>query len=178
MRFTPEDRLFLAALLTPRQRMTPSLLAGVLLSSYTGRSPYGEAGPGEVVADAAAVGSEGRGEGAYSDLGMAVLGLALAERSGTTYPDLLRRGPLDPLGMTSTAVLRPEEDLPARHAAGWARNGPGMDPWRDHGNAGAGGAFWSTAGDLAKLAGAVMDRSAPGADAATMITSNMKGARP
>ncbi|MEV0616601.1 serine hydrolase domain-containing protein [Nonomuraea sp. NPDC050404] len=150
----------------PRQRMTPQLLAGVMLMSYTGRNPYGVAGRDEVLADAAAVGSEGRGEVAYSNLGMALLGLALAERSGMRYADLLRTGLLDPLGMASTVVIDPQDDLPARHAVGRARNGLVMDPWRDHGNAGAGGAFWSTAGDLARLVAAVMDGSAPGADAA------------
>ncbi|MEU6720315.1 serine hydrolase domain-containing protein [Nonomuraea sp. NPDC046802] len=151
----------------PRLRMTPQLIAGALLSPYTGADPYSGAGPDTVLADAAAVRAGERGKVAYSNLGMALLGLALAKRSDTTYADLLRSRVLAPLGMTSTVALGPQDDLPPGHATGRAQNGLSMDPWRSHGHAAAGGGVWSTAEDIAKLVGAVMNDTAPGADAAT-----------
>ncbi|SPL88488.1 Beta-lactamase [[Actinomadura] parvosata subsp. kistnae] len=151
----------------PRLPVSGRLLAGALLGPYTGADPYGGAGPGEVLAGAAAVKAGPRGTVAYSNLGMSLLGLALAERFGTTYADLLRTRLLTPLGMTSTVALGPRDALPARHATGRAQNGLTMDFWRSHGYAPAGGGVWSTAEDLAKLVGAVMNGSAPGAGAAT-----------
>lgn len=41
----------------------------------------------------------------YSNLGIALLGQALADREGTTYPALLRHRILDPLGMTDTTLV-------------------------------------------------------------------------
>ncbi|WP_433432890.1 serine hydrolase domain-containing protein [Nonomuraea sp. CA-141351] len=151
----------------PRLRMTPQIIAGALLSPYTGADPYGSAGPDTVLADAAAVRAGERGKVAYSNLGMALLGLALAKRSDTTYADLLRKRVLAPLGMTSTVALGPQDDLPPDRATGRAENGLAMDPWRSHGHAAAGGGVWSTAEDMAKLVGAAMNGTAPGADAAT-----------
>lgn len=158
----------------PRLRTTPAGLARGALSSYTGADPYAGAGPQEVLADAAAVSPAGRrGEVAYSNLGMAVLGLALAEHAsapespGGGYATLLRTRLLEPLGMASTVVLGPRDPLPAGHASGQAESGMPMDPWRDHGYAGAGVATWSTAADVARLVQATMNGTAPGADAAT-----------
>ncbi|WP_164903731.1 serine hydrolase domain-containing protein [Nonomuraea polychroma] len=151
----------------PRLRLTPQIIAGALLSPYTGGDPYRGAGPETVLADAAAVKTGERGKVAYSNLGMALLGLALAEHSHTTYADLLRTRVLVPLGMTSTTALGPRDGLPPGHATGRAENGLAMDPWRAHGHAAAGGGVWSTAEDVAKLVNAVMNDTAPGADAAT-----------
>ncbi|MEQ4720747.1 serine hydrolase domain-containing protein [Nonomuraea sp. B19D2] len=150
----------------PRLRTTPQAIAGALLSTYTGGDPYGGAGPEVVLADAAAVRVGERGKVAYSNLGMALLGIALAEHSHTTYADLLRTRVLVPLGMTSTKALTPQDGLPPGHATGRAENGMAVDPWRAHGHAAAGVGVWSTAEDVAKLLHAVITRTAPGTDAA------------
>ncbi|MFI7450698.1 serine hydrolase domain-containing protein [Nonomuraea sp. NPDC049714] len=153
----------------PRLRMTPMTFARSYVATLTGGDPYGAQGPQAVLDDLAAVtiSAQDRGTVRYSNLGAAVLGLALAEHAGTDYESLLRARILTPLGMDSTVVLAPQDPLPAGHAAGQDENGRPMDPWRDHGSAGAGGAVWSTSGDIAKLVKAVMDGTAPGAGAAT-----------
>ncbi len=151
----------------PRLRLTPMTFARSYVSTLTGADPYGAQGPQAVLDDLAAVSLRDRGTVSYSNLGAAVLGLALAEHAGTDYASLLRTRILAPLGMDATVVLAPQDPLPAGHAAGQDENGRPMDPWRDHGSAGAGGAVWSTTGDIAKLVRAVMEGRAPGADAAT-----------
>ncbi|MEV4833109.1 serine hydrolase domain-containing protein [Nonomuraea sp. NPDC049486] len=151
----------------PSVRVTPLSFLRSYLYVFAGQDPYGAAGTRSMLDDAAAVSAEGRGEVAYSNLGVALLGQALAEHAGTGYEDLLRGRILAPLGMDSTVVLGPDEPLPAGHAHGEEKNGLPMEPWRDHGHAGAGGAVWSTSHDVARLVQGVMAGSAPGADAAT-----------
>jgi CubicO group peptidase (beta-lactamase class C family) len=77
--------------------------------------------------------------------------VALAERSGTSYGELLRVQLLDPLGMSSTAALGADAALPATRVQGYRGNGAAVDAWRGDGYAGAGVGVWSTAGDLARL---------------------------
>ncbi|MDA0632940.1 serine hydrolase [Nonomuraea sp. MCN248] len=151
----------------PTLRMTPVGFLRSYLYVFAGEDPYAAAGPRSMLDDAAAVSAGKRGEVSYSNLGAALLGQALAERAGADYETLLRTRLLAPLGMDATVVLQPDEPLPARHARGQNVNGLPMEPWRDHGHAGAGGAVWSTAHDVARLVQAVMAGSAPGADAAT-----------
>lgn len=107
----------------------------------------------------------GRGGVHYSNFGAAVLGQALAERAGVTYPDLLRRRLLDPLGMAATTVNPDGVALPAGHAAGSTAAGRPVAPWRGAGWAPAGVGVWSTAADLARLVRAVQTGTAPGLDA-------------
>ncbi|NUT39299.1 MAG: beta-lactamase family protein [Thermoactinospora sp.] len=151
----------------PRDRVTPWLLLGGYLMNLTGRSPYGETSPQGVLDNAAAVSAGEKGEVSYSNLGAALLGQALAAGTGTSYPQLLKTRLLDPLGMTATVIIEPDDPLPAGHATGFRANGLVMDPWRDHGYGPAGGAIWSTAADLAKLVKATMEGSAPGSSATT-----------
>ncbi|MEV4220117.1 serine hydrolase domain-containing protein [Nonomuraea sp. NPDC049725] len=150
----------------PSVRTTPAGFLRSYLYVFGGADPYAAAGPQQALADAAAVSASGRGKVSYSNLGVSLLGLALAEHARTDYETLLRDRLLRPLGMTSTVVLHPGEPLPAGHAHGRSQYGQPMDPWRDHGHAGAGGAVWSTSHDIARLVQAVMAGTAPGADAA------------
>ena len=41
----------------------------------------------------------------YSNLGFALLGKALANRAGVSYPDLIRREVIGPLGLRDTVVV-------------------------------------------------------------------------
>lgn len=151
----------------PRLRTTPASLARTWVAQLTGIDPYsGDAD--DLRDDVAAASSSGRpAPVSYSNLGAAALGLALAEDAGTTYPDLLAERILRPLGMDATLVASDESDLPTGRAHGHRANGMSAEPWLEHGRAGAGGGVWSTAGDLATLLQALLDGSAPGADAAT-----------
>ncbi|GLZ62764.1 serine hydrolase domain-containing protein [Micromonospora sp. NBRC 107095] len=109
----------------------------------------------------------GRGEVHYSNVGVSVLGHALAAKAGVAYPDLLHTRLLRPLGMTATVVATRTDDLPANRAQGSRASGRPLDPWTGAGYAPAGIGPWSTAEDLARLAAATLAGTAPGADAAT-----------
>ncbi|MTK01131.1 serine hydrolase [Micromonospora sp. CP22] len=108
---------------------------------------------------------DGRGEVNYSNLGMALLGQALAADAGADYPELLDRELLTPLGMTSTVQATSADALPAERAEGAGASGRSPDAWIGAGYAPAGIGYWSTAADLARLVAATADGTAPGADA-------------
>lgn len=106
-----------------------------------------------------------RGTYAYSNLGAALLGHALA-RAGDApdWPAYLHERLLDPLGMTDTRVSppgQPEPDLLTPHLAG----GRVVEPWTGEGYAPAGVGVTTTAADLTKYAGAILDGTAPGVSA-------------
>jgi serine-type D-Ala-D-Ala carboxypeptidase/endopeptidase len=90
----------------------------------------------------------------YSNLGVGLLGHALALKAGMSYEELVRRRVLEPLGMSDTAIVLPER-LKARLAAG---TGPNLSPvknWSFDAIAGA-GALRSTARDMVKFLTAAM----------------------
>ncbi len=91
----------------------------------------------------------------YSNLGVGLLGHALALEAGVGYEELVRRRVLEPLGMSDTAIALPER-LKARLATG---TGPNLSPvknWNFDAIAGA-GALRSTARDMLKFLTAAMD---------------------
>jgi D-alanyl-D-alanine-carboxypeptidase/D-alanyl-D-alanine-endopeptidase len=96
----------------------------------------------------------------YSNLGVGLLGHALALKAGVSYEDLVRKRVLEPLGMNDTAVTLPER-LKAHLAVG---SGPNLSPvknWNFDALAGA-GALRSTARDMLKfLAAATGLRETP-----------------
>ncbi len=151
----------------PRLRTTPLSLARGWVANITGADPYASYDSDAVLADAAAASAGGKGEVSYSNLGMALLGLALAEHAGTPYRDLLTARILEPLGMAGTVVAATESELPENRAHGSLVSGLPADPWLGQGWSGAGAGVWSTADDLAMLLRALLDGTAPGADAAT-----------
>jgi len=82
----------------------------------------------------------------YSNLGLGLLGQALAERSGTTYPELLQNEITGPLGMKDTVVsLSPEQR--SRFIEGHDGMHHHARAWDLDALAGAGG-IRSTAGDM------------------------------
>jgi serine-type D-Ala-D-Ala carboxypeptidase/endopeptidase len=87
------------------------------------------------------------GLAAYSDLGFGLLGQALANRAGTSYPVLLKEEITDPLGMTDTAVsLSSAQQLRFLHGTNGTDHRPAHALDFDA-MAGA-GAIRSTAGDM------------------------------
>ena len=101
----------------------------------------------------------------YSNLGMAVLGHALAERAGTPYDRLVIDRVLRPAGMTDT-VFRPDGAAPpAAAATGRTAAGRPVDPWTGSGYQPAGVGGWTTASDLAAFLSATIAGTAPGAAA-------------
>jgi CubicO group peptidase (beta-lactamase class C family) len=91
----------------------------------------------------------------YSNLGMGLLGHALALRAGVSYEELLRRRILTPLGMRETAItLTPE--LRARLAPGHDAEGTVVPNW-DLPTLAAAGALRSTVRDMLTYLAANLD---------------------
>ena len=95
----------------------------------------------------------------YSNVGMGLLGHALALRAGAGYEDLLRRKLFDPLGMTSTRITFDAEQQ-ERRATGHSPKLMPLPPWTGGVIAPAGG-FSSTAVDMLKFAADVLDERSP-----------------
>jgi len=128
-----------------------------------GSNPYRESLP-ELLALARRVriaAPERESRPAYSNLGFALLGHAVAAAAGMTYAELLRIRLGEPLGLTSTYVPGEATDLHAGAVPGSSRGGRIVEPWINLAIAPAGGVR-SSARDLAILLTAVLDGSAPG----------------
>lgn len=102
----------------------------------------------------------------YSNFGFELLGAALAAAGGAPYPQLLAQRVLTPLGMDDTIVPVSAAELGPRDLRGETEGGRRADPWLGEalGPAGAGRADIT---DMAVLARALLDGSAPGIDALT-----------
>ena len=90
----------------------------------------------------------------YSNLGVGLLGHALALKAGTSYEDMVRRRVLEPLGMADSAIVLPDR-LAARLAPGFDAVLKPVKNWRFDALAGA-GALRSTARDMLKFLTAAM----------------------
>ncbi|ABS02746.1 beta-lactamase [Kineococcus radiotolerans SRS30216 = ATCC BAA-149] len=135
-----------------------------LVTASTYGNPYAWDTPDSLLTDAAWTPLRTpRGEYAYSNLGFALLGQALAVRAGVPYPQLLAERVLVPLGMTRTAAVPGE--LPADRAVELGPDGRPTTPWLSAGSAPAGTGVYSTAGDLGRLAAAAASGRLPGARA-------------
>lgn len=137
-----------------------SSLLSVLASNLDNGDPY-EGDADDVLQDAGS--SDGTpGSFSYSNLGMAALGDAMAANQSTTFASLLSDRLLQPLAMDDTVVLEPGDSLPDARVDGMTSNGRGAEPWVATGWQPAGIGVWSSGDDMAKLATAVIDGSAPG----------------
>lgn len=110
-----------------------------------------------------------RGGYAYSTLGSAIAGQATAAAAHLSYPELMRTRLFEPLGMSHTAIQVDH----ALVAGGRSRTGLPVQPWvMDAYSPGA--AAVSTTGDLARLATAILDGTAPGMAALEPTTATDK----
>jgi CubicO group peptidase (beta-lactamase class C family) len=99
----------------------------------------------------------GRGSWAYSNLGAATAGQAVAAAAGMSYSELMRTRLFEPLEMHDTTI----QDDEALVAGGRSQTGLSVHPWVIDAYAPSGAAV-STTEDLARLARALLDGSAPG----------------
>jgi CubicO group peptidase (beta-lactamase class C family) len=147
------------------------------IAGVTGGDPY-TGTPEDVLERAADAGAPGGSAPAYSNLGVATLGDALAAKAGKPYPALLRERVLEPLAMADTTVVTTSSDLPGRRAPSTAaNNGRRHDPWIAPGWAPAGVGVWSTTRDLTALVGGILAGTAPGAKAAEPTRDYRDGKR-
>lgn len=128
------------------------------------RQPYTAQDVDALVGMVADAELSGRGEHAYSNLGAAALGQALAVAAGTDYPTLVRERILDPLDMNDSLVPATPEDVPPQAATGHANNGRPFAPVADAVWAPSGGVY-STGADMGLLALALLTGEVPGAAA-------------
>jgi CubicO group peptidase (beta-lactamase class C family) len=107
-----------------------------------------------------------RGGFVYSNLGVALLGHALAAAAHTDYAQMVQERVFAQLGMTESSLPLTIEDLPNGAPSGYSAAGIAEEPWAIDGWAPAGGAR-STAADMVRYAQTLLDGSAPGMDALT-----------
>ena len=129
------------------------------------RDPFVQDAAG-VIAQARATPLRTRGTVSYSNLGMALLGQALASASRMDYAQLLQERIFSPLGMRASSIPVTAEHLPDDVPTGYSVGGKHAAPWTMNGTAPAGG-IRSTAADMVRYARALLDGTAPGIDALT-----------
>lgn len=133
-------------------------------SQLTRSDPYDQSAE-ELLSDLPGIRLKDPGTVQYSNFGVALLGMALEEVTGTGYAELLRLRLFEPLGMAdSYAPITPDGLRPGAPSGNSAAL-LDADPWTLGASAPAGGVR-STPRDLATFVRAVMEGSAPGADAA------------
>ncbi|MDO5499728.1 MAG: serine hydrolase domain-containing protein [Propionibacteriaceae bacterium] len=112
-----------------------------------------------------------RGTFAYSNLGAALLGHALARAAGAeTWDTHVTARLLNPLQMTETRISRPDIRDPLRErdprlAQPRLAGGRAVEEWTGEGYAPAGAGVTTTAADLTRYLEAILDGSAPGVTA-------------
>ena len=107
-----------------------------------------------------------RGSAVYSNLGVALLGHALAAAAQTDYPRLVQDRLFTPLGMAASSLPLRTANLPDDAPTGYSATGVAEAPWTIGGWAPAGGAR-STLADMVRYARALLDGTAPGMEALT-----------
>ncbi|MDO5681877.1 MAG: serine hydrolase domain-containing protein [Propionibacteriaceae bacterium] len=104
----------------------------------------------------------GRGTYAYSNLGSALLGHALARTAGAAdWPAYVNERLLTPLGMTETVIIPPGQHDPGLAQPRLAGGRP-VAAWTGSGYAPAGAGVLTSAADLTTYAQAILDGTAPG----------------
>ncbi|MEZ5949108.1 MAG: serine hydrolase domain-containing protein [Planctomycetaceae bacterium] len=93
-------------------------------------NPYGKYDSKQLAESLAEINlkEEARPAFAYSNLGMGLLGDALAHKAGTSYPELVRTRIFDPLKMKDTTAL-PSKAQRQRMATGHTSKGTPLPPW-------------------------------------------------
>ncbi|MGW4100146.1 serine hydrolase domain-containing protein [Mycobacterium sp. NPDC004974] len=147
----------------PRIANRPRDLAGASLAVLRHRNPY-TADAATLLTQARSANLSGRGSFSYSNLGVALLGEALAEHAGTNYPAMLDRHLFQPLGMTRSFTPLSASELSSDAPTGWSAKGQPEQAWPLNAYAPAGGVR-STPADMARYAQALLDRRAPGLSA-------------
>lgn len=111
----------------------------------------------------------------YSNYGFLLLGALIAKISGEDYYEYVRRHVFKPAGMSLTDSL-PETEAVSGRAVGYMRGGPNRDtlPWR---GTSAGGGY-STVGDLAKFARALLSHKLLDAEHTRLLTTGKVDAFP
>ena len=139
-----------------------------------GTNPYGDTL--DVLLDQTRTVELGKHKARYSNLGFELLGHALARAAGTTYAELADDRVFAPLGLDSMYVPTLPSELRATALTGTGRYRDHRDAWTGEALGPAGG-IRSAITDMARLAAALLDGSAPGVEAIEPRADFMRGAR-
>ena len=138
-----------------------------------GRDPYDATTPNALLDDLGRVRLRrrpGTGGASYSNLGVALLGIALVRFTGVVdYESLVVPRVCEPLGMSATRVGAPAESVLVGH-----RGSRQVDRWRLTGLAGAGGLV-SSATDLLTFLAAQLDPAGTPLETAIRLTQQPRG---
>jgi CubicO group peptidase (beta-lactamase class C family) len=145
-----------------------SPLRKTLALVLNGTNPYGD-GVNELVAQARSVKLRTR-RPRYSNFGFELLGHALARAAGTTYAELVQRRIAGPLGLTRFYVPANPDELRPSALVGRSRFGQARQPWTGEAIGPAGG-IRAGIDDMARLAQALLDGTAPGIAALDPVES-------
>lgn len=102
-----------------------------------------------------------RGRFSYSNMGFALLGDALAERTQHGYASLVTERLLRPMGLTQTSIPEKATNLPRSPTTGYSIGGFRERPWTMMAYAPAGG-MRSTITDMARYAQRLLEGTFPG----------------
>ncbi len=146
----------------PTQALTLRQAGRNYWAEITAGNPYGQSIPDLV--EAAEQQKLDSPPGTYSNVGFELLGAALASAANRPYPELLAERVLGPVGMDDTVAPTDVDQLSRRDLYGETAGGRKADPWLGEAIGPAGGVR-SDIADMALLARALLDKSAPGSDA-------------
>lgn len=127
-----------------------------------GTNPYGETLE-QLLAQARSV-MVGKPQPRYSNFGFELLGHAVARAAGTTFAELVHDRVADPLELGDFYVPATPDELRSNALTGRSRRGAPRQPWTGEALGPAGG-IRASIGDMAHLAAALLDGSAPGVTA-------------
>lgn len=153
--------------LAPAGPGSASMMRRTVSLFLQGENPYGES-LADLLEQARAVRRQGtRLQGArlrYSNFGYELLGHAIAAGAGMRYRDLVAARLSAPLALTSVYLPASPGELRPHALTGNSRRGRPRQPWTGEALAPAGG-IRASIHDLARLAGALLDGTAPGMSA-------------
>ncbi len=143
----------------------PQWQASVMAEYEAGRDPFDESLE-EVLELARGMELTTPGQFAYSNIGAALLGHALAAAAGTDYQTLLTERLLDPLRLEHASLPLADDEVPDAHAGGFDADGDAVEASTLAGFAPAGG-IHASIDDLVAFAQAVIDGPLAGSPAQT-----------
>jgi hypothetical protein len=108
----------------------------------------------------------------YSNLGLAILGQLVARLRGGSWPDVLTRYVLEPLGLASTTVT-PGEQAAVGYLVDAYSDAARPEPQLDLAAVGPAAQLWSTAADMARWAAFLADPGAVDPDAAVLSPATL-----
>ena len=144
----------------PRLGTRPQEIFGSTLRSLLHKDPYTQDAAG-VIEQARSAELTDRGQYRYSNLGVALLGQALAAATKIDYAQLVQDRIFKPLGMTASSLPVRDGNLPHGVLTGYSAAGQDEAAWTMNGSAPAGG-IRSTPADMVRYAQALLDGTAPG----------------